>query len=242
MPALPGSTAEQHCSCRHYQHELFGHQRIIGQVDIGGLPFDAVAETIELLATEVAPVVRRLVKVNCGKCSTSKKSSDRRCLSRGGLLVSTLAAPIVTLTSALLRSMSAPVPVRLPWTSVKRPRTVTLVRNIKRMRALNSTREAVGSISQVVLVAAAAGFLSAGIVIGIRLFRLCESYVWWMHSDRRASLPTPHLRIGRAVYHTGYPILEESGFHTDGVDTNLYSIRISLTNDNNWIIINLYPT
>ncbi len=42
-----------------YQYELFGHQRFIGQVDIGGLPFDAVAETIELLATEVAPVVRR---------------------------------------------------------------------------------------------------------------------------------------------------------------------------------------
>ncbi len=42
-----------------YQFELFGHQRFIGQVDIGGLPFDAVAETIELLATEVAPIVRR---------------------------------------------------------------------------------------------------------------------------------------------------------------------------------------
>jgi alkanesulfonate monooxygenase SsuD/methylene tetrahydromethanopterin reductase-like flavin-dependent oxidoreductase (luciferase family) len=42
-----------------YQYELFGHQRFIGQIDIGGLPFDKVAQAIELLGTEVAPVVRR---------------------------------------------------------------------------------------------------------------------------------------------------------------------------------------
>jgi alkanesulfonate monooxygenase SsuD/methylene tetrahydromethanopterin reductase-like flavin-dependent oxidoreductase (luciferase family) len=42
-----------------YQYELFGHQRFLGQVDIGGMPFDKVAQVIELLVTEVAPVVRR---------------------------------------------------------------------------------------------------------------------------------------------------------------------------------------
>jgi alkanesulfonate monooxygenase SsuD/methylene tetrahydromethanopterin reductase-like flavin-dependent oxidoreductase (luciferase family) len=42
-----------------YQHELFGHQRIMAQIDLGGLPYRQVAQTIELLATEVAPVVRR---------------------------------------------------------------------------------------------------------------------------------------------------------------------------------------
>ncbi len=42
-----------------YQHELFGHQRFLAQIDIGGLPYAKVAQTIELLATEVAPVVRR---------------------------------------------------------------------------------------------------------------------------------------------------------------------------------------
>lgn len=42
-----------------YQHELFGHQRFMAQIDIGGLPFAKVAEAIELLATEVAPAVRR---------------------------------------------------------------------------------------------------------------------------------------------------------------------------------------
>ena len=41
------------------QHELFGHQRFIAQMDIGGLPFSKVAKGIEMLATEVAPVVRR---------------------------------------------------------------------------------------------------------------------------------------------------------------------------------------
>ena len=44
------------------QHELFGHQRFLAQVDIGGLPFNKVAKNIELLATEVAPVVRRETK------------------------------------------------------------------------------------------------------------------------------------------------------------------------------------
>lgn len=42
-----------------YQHELFGHSRFQAQIDVGGLPFSKVAQTIEMLATEVAPVVRR---------------------------------------------------------------------------------------------------------------------------------------------------------------------------------------
>ena len=41
------------------QHELYGHQRFIAQMDIGGLPFNKVAKNIERLATEVAPVLRR---------------------------------------------------------------------------------------------------------------------------------------------------------------------------------------
>lgn len=42
-----------------YQHELFGHSRYMAQIDIGGLPFAKTAAAIELLASEVAPVVRR---------------------------------------------------------------------------------------------------------------------------------------------------------------------------------------
>ncbi|OCA82137.1 LLM class flavin-dependent oxidoreductase [Pseudobacillus wudalianchiensis] len=41
------------------QYELFGHQRFMAQIDIGGVPFKKITEGIELLATEVAPIVRR---------------------------------------------------------------------------------------------------------------------------------------------------------------------------------------
>jgi probable LLM family oxidoreductase len=41
------------------QYELFGHQRFMAQMDIGGMPFNKVAENIERLATEVAPVIRK---------------------------------------------------------------------------------------------------------------------------------------------------------------------------------------
>ncbi len=42
-----------------YERELFGHQRFIAQVDIGGLPYAEVARVIEMLATDVAPALRR---------------------------------------------------------------------------------------------------------------------------------------------------------------------------------------
>ncbi|MCR2805706.1 LLM class flavin-dependent oxidoreductase [Paenibacillus soyae] len=41
------------------QYELFGHKRFLAQIDIGGLPFQKIADGIELLATEIAPIVRR---------------------------------------------------------------------------------------------------------------------------------------------------------------------------------------
>jgi alkanesulfonate monooxygenase SsuD/methylene tetrahydromethanopterin reductase-like flavin-dependent oxidoreductase (luciferase family) len=42
-----------------YEYELFGHQRFLAQIDIGGQPYELVANSIELLATDVLPVVRR---------------------------------------------------------------------------------------------------------------------------------------------------------------------------------------
>lgn len=42
-----------------HQYELFGHQRFMLQLDVGGIPFSKVAQSIELLATKVAPVVRQ---------------------------------------------------------------------------------------------------------------------------------------------------------------------------------------
>ncbi|MDF2431323.1 MAG: hypothetical protein JWP44_954, partial [Mucilaginibacter sp.] len=42
-----------------YQYELYGHQRFLAQIDFGGIPFDKIAKVIELLATKVAPVIRK---------------------------------------------------------------------------------------------------------------------------------------------------------------------------------------
>jgi alkanesulfonate monooxygenase SsuD/methylene tetrahydromethanopterin reductase-like flavin-dependent oxidoreductase (luciferase family) len=44
-----------------YERELFDHDRFLCQVDIGGLPYAKVAKSVELLATQVVPVLRRLV-------------------------------------------------------------------------------------------------------------------------------------------------------------------------------------
>ncbi|MGI4955786.1 MAG: LLM class flavin-dependent oxidoreductase, partial [Janthinobacterium lividum] len=45
-----------------YEHEMFGHQRFMAQIDIGGLPFAKVATAIELLASDVLPIVRRATR------------------------------------------------------------------------------------------------------------------------------------------------------------------------------------
>ena len=45
-----------------FQHELFGHQRFLAQLSVGDMPHDRILRAIELLGTEVAPVVRREVE------------------------------------------------------------------------------------------------------------------------------------------------------------------------------------
>lgn len=50
-----------------YQHELFGHNRYMGQFDMGGQPIARVARAIELLATEVAPAVRKALGAKAGQ-------------------------------------------------------------------------------------------------------------------------------------------------------------------------------
>ena len=44
------------------QHEWFGHHRFLAQMDIGGLPYDKVAKSLELFATKVIPEVRKHLK------------------------------------------------------------------------------------------------------------------------------------------------------------------------------------
>ena len=41
-----------------FQHDVFGHQRFLMQVSVGTLPHAQVLRSIELLGTEVAPLVR----------------------------------------------------------------------------------------------------------------------------------------------------------------------------------------
>lgn len=42
-----------------FQHEIFGHNRLLIQLTVGAMPHDKVMHAIELLGTKVAPVVRR---------------------------------------------------------------------------------------------------------------------------------------------------------------------------------------
>ncbi|MBN7804598.1 LLM class flavin-dependent oxidoreductase [Agrobacterium rosae] len=42
-----------------YEYELFGHDRFMAQIDIGGLPFNKVAKAIDHLGSEVLPAVRK---------------------------------------------------------------------------------------------------------------------------------------------------------------------------------------
>lgn len=42
-----------------WEHELLGHDRFLAQIGLGGLPYADTARSIELLATDVLPVIRR---------------------------------------------------------------------------------------------------------------------------------------------------------------------------------------
>jgi len=42
-----------------YQHEVFGHQRYIGQMDFGGVPFEKLMKNIELIGHEILPAIKK---------------------------------------------------------------------------------------------------------------------------------------------------------------------------------------
>lgn len=42
-----------------YQYELYGHQRYIGQMDFGGVPFDKLMKNIELIGNEILPAIKK---------------------------------------------------------------------------------------------------------------------------------------------------------------------------------------
>ncbi|WP_411953271.1 LLM class flavin-dependent oxidoreductase [Alkalibacillus sp. S2W] len=45
-----------------YQHELYGHQRYIAQMDFGGMPFDKLKRNIDLIGSEILPAIRKYTK------------------------------------------------------------------------------------------------------------------------------------------------------------------------------------
>lgn len=42
-----------------YQHEQYGQQRFIGQMDFGGVPFDKLKKNIELIGTKILPEIKK---------------------------------------------------------------------------------------------------------------------------------------------------------------------------------------
>ncbi|SOC35985.1 LLM class flavin-dependent oxidoreductase [Ureibacillus acetophenoni] len=42
-----------------YQYELFGHQRYIGQMDFGGVPFEKLMKNIEIIGNEILPAIKK---------------------------------------------------------------------------------------------------------------------------------------------------------------------------------------
>lgn len=42
-----------------YQHEQFGNQRYIAQLDFGGVPFEKIMENIEMIGTTILPAIRK---------------------------------------------------------------------------------------------------------------------------------------------------------------------------------------
>ncbi len=42
-----------------YQREMFGHQRYIGQMDFGGMPFENLRRNVEIIGEEILPAIRK---------------------------------------------------------------------------------------------------------------------------------------------------------------------------------------
>ncbi|MFD1178425.1 LLM class flavin-dependent oxidoreductase [Paenibacillus puldeungensis] len=47
-----------------YQHELFGHQRYLAQMDFGGMPFDKLVKNIEIIGEQILPAIRKYTAKN----------------------------------------------------------------------------------------------------------------------------------------------------------------------------------
>jgi probable LLM family oxidoreductase len=69
--ALAVGSAEQVAEKLLFEHELFGHQRYMGQMSLGAVEHKDVLRSMELFGTEVAPVVRAEVARRTGAPSVA---------------------------------------------------------------------------------------------------------------------------------------------------------------------------
>lgn len=57
--ALMVGSAQQIIEKILYQHEMYGHQRFLGEIDVGGVTMNQIKKNIELLATIIVPAVKK---------------------------------------------------------------------------------------------------------------------------------------------------------------------------------------
>lgn len=57
--ALMIGSTEQIIEKLLYQHELYGMQRFMGQLDFGGVPFDKIMKNIELIGNHIIPAIKK---------------------------------------------------------------------------------------------------------------------------------------------------------------------------------------
>jgi probable LLM family oxidoreductase len=75
--ALAVGSVEQVAEKILFEHELFGHQRYIGQMSVGTVAHADVMRSIELFGTEVAPLVRAEVASRAGKAANAATVGSR---------------------------------------------------------------------------------------------------------------------------------------------------------------------
>jgi len=60
--ALMVGSTEQVIEKLLYQHELFGMQRFLAQIDFGGVPFDQLMKNIEIIGNDIIPAIKKHTK------------------------------------------------------------------------------------------------------------------------------------------------------------------------------------
>ncbi len=60
--ALMVGSTEQIIEKILYQHELFGMQRFLAQMDFGGVPFDKIMKNIEIIGNKIIPAIKKYTK------------------------------------------------------------------------------------------------------------------------------------------------------------------------------------